>query len=512
MKTLFGLVRSDETRDLQWSALNALWYMRNRVDRDDLVDIFMYVLKENQSGAALAIDHLGSLKASEASKTLAEFYVGRNENLKNRIILAMGKIGDSTAKRFLEKVMTDTQVARHLNNAAIALARLGEKKKAVAILLKLLEDRKAYLRINAAFALGEIDAKDDASVKALMVSLRDKNDYVRSESAVALGRLKATAAEGALRSLADTKNPFVVLDAVIALNRIDFKKHRQLIFDKLLVHTNPRLSRIPARGMRFLAEQGDPEALPHLLDQLHSNQNVYDVLTLLANYDVETLTAFRPSFLYLAYASSGNPFGQFLRLLRDWKLAEFREPLLERLYRTAPYGTDRALLYFTLGMIGDKVTAEAIAQLKDVSHTNKLYRTFALANLGDAGATKELLDTVENGNLDDKRDAAFLLGAMNGDTALPELKELMKKDDAYTAVAAASALINRNQDVAFEFLYKTMREGTPVLADEAERVFLISKNDRVNDFLAAQERKERNLVTKRRVEEILYRRSPKEFR
>ena len=133
LKTLFGLVRSDETRDLQWSALNALWYMRNRVDRDDLVDIFMYVLKENQSGAALAIDHLGSLKASEASKTLAEFYVGRNENLKNRIILAMGKIGDSTAKRFLEKVMTDTQVARHLNNAAIALARLGEKKKAVAI-------------------------------------------------------------------------------------------------------------------------------------------------------------------------------------------------------------------------------------------------------------------------------------------------------------------------------------------------------------------------------------------
>ena len=57
-----------------------------------------------------------------------------------------------------------------------------------------------------------------------------------------------------------------------------------------------------------------------------------------------------------------------------------------------------------------------------------------------------------------------------------------------------------------------MREGTPVLADEAERVFLISKNDRVNDFLAGKEKRERNLVTKRRVEEILYRRSPKEFR
>ena len=508
------LVTSKKDDSLAWDALNAMWHMRNKADRDDLVDVFLHVLKEEKSGASLAVDKLGTLKADEATGALAKYYVGRGQAEKNRVILAMGKIGSGKSRKFLKKVMKTTQVARHLNNAAIALSALDEKKQVMDILLDLLASRKAYMRINAAFALGEVGQGSDRAVQGLIKALEDQNDYVRSEAAVALGRLKATAAAGPLEKLAETSNPFVQLDAVVALNRIDYKKYRQLIFDKLLVHKKAKFSRIVERGIRFLAEQQDPDALPYLLAYLRSaNPDRYgQTLQLLREYDKSGVGEFSPSLLYMAHTCRYDCFSELLRTVRKWKLAEFTSPLLERFYRTY-YSGDKTLLYFTLGKIAGKDTAARLEKVVEKGHTVRLYRLFALANLGDAKALDELIDILVAGTLEDKRDAAFLLGGLDVKDAVPRLEALMEKsDDPFTAVAAASALLAQGEQKAIDYLYKTMSKGVPIVADEAERALLVAKMEDLDEFLKKSLKKEGNIVTKRRTEEILYRRKPKEFR
>jgi len=509
---LFKQIKGKD-ESLAWESLNALWHMRNKADRDDLVDVFMYVLKEEKSGAAQAVDYLGALRADEAVSVLAKYYVGRNQNLKNRIILAMGKIGNGKARRFLKDVLKSTQVARHLNNAAIALAKLNERRETIKILLELLQDRKAYMRINAAFALGEIGAVEEDAVGGLVAALGDRNDYVRSEAAVALGRVKASGAAPKLLELAQGDNPFVALDAVVALNRIDYQKYRHLIFDKLLVHKKPKFRRIVARGIRFLAEQKDQTALPFLLAYLRADDSGSHAATLqlLRDYNVADVGPFEPSLEYLTHTCSYNCFSELLRTLREWKKGEYSVPLLERLYRVH-YGTEKTLIYFTLGKIGTPETAKTLAVFTERSHTIRMYQQFALANLGDEGAGQELVDIVRDGTLKDKRDAAFLLGALDSKSVVPKLEELMKTADPFTAVAAASALMGHGHDAAYNFLYDVMKNGTPIVADEAARMFAVSKREDVDEYLRRKCGKERDIVTKRRGEELLYQRSPKEFR
>ena len=512
LPVLYGLIKGKD-QQLAWESLAALWHMRSKADRDDLVDIFMHVLKKEKAGANLAISYLGALKAEEAVDVLSRYYVGKDQHLKNQIILAIGKIGNKKAGQFLKDVMRKTQVARHLNNAAIALAEIGQRKAAIKILLELLKDRKAYMRINASFALREIKAIEDAAVDGLVAALEDRNDYVRSEAAVALGRVKAVRATEALEKLANGENPFVALDAVIALNRIDYKKYRKLIFDKLLVHKKAKYRRIVERGILFLAEQQDAEALPYLLRDLRStNSNVYArTLQLLREYKAAQVDGFTPSLRHLASTCSYDCFSEVLRTLREWRLDGFSETLLERLYRVY-YGTDKTLLYFTLGKIAPKGTAKALRTLQEKAHTPWMYQQFALANLGDDAAGQKLIGVLQDGTLKDKRDAAFLLGALDSEAAIPRLEELMRTADPFTAVAAAGALLGHDHEEAIKYLYEVLKEGTPIVADEAARVFLIADQKNVDAFLSKAVGKERDIVTKRRSEELLYQRKPKEFR
>ena len=112
----------------------------------------------------------------------------------------------------------------------------------------------------------------------------------------------------------------------------------------------------------------------------------------------------------------------------------------------------------------------------------------------------------------DKRDASFLLGALDSAAVIPRLEELMRTADPFTAVAAAGALLGHGHQEATGYLYKVLKEGTPIVADEAARVFLIADDKDIDAFLKEAVSKERDIVTKRRSEELLYQRQPKEFR
>jgi len=514
--TLERLILKPSGENLEWNALAALWHMRNLANRGKLISVFLHVLKNKLPGSESVVDYLGQLAATEATGTLAKYYVGQNEWVKNQVILAMGKIGDKAAKEFLKDVMRTTQVARHLNNAAIALARLDEREAAEGILAGLLQDRKAYLRVNAAFALGEIEAKAGGTIQRLVAALGDPNDYVRSEAAVALGRLKAKPAEEALLKLAASDNPFVQLDAVVALTRIDFAKHRHLVMDKLLVHKDPKFARVIQRGIRILAEEGDSAALEPLLAYIRGyGADVSEALSLIPRYKREEAAQFFPSIEYLAHTSGHHVFQTVMRIIRDWQMTEMTQPLLERLYRTSPWGNERPILYYTLGKIGSKDLISKLQPIQEEQNANKLYKWFALANLGDEKALKDLLALVESGTLPDKRDASFLLGGLDGDAAkaaAPRLRELMSEADLYSAVAAAAALVNQGDTKALEFLYKIMKEGIPVVADEAARVLRVAQHQDVDKVLTVLVGNERSSATKQRAMDILQERNQKDFR
>ena len=143
----------------------------------------------------------------------------------------------------------------------------------------------------------------------------------------------------------------------------------------------------------------------------------------------------------------------------------------------------------------------------------KLYQIFAMANLGDEKSLNHLIDMVRDGTLEDKRDAAFLLAGLDSDAANAQLEKLMETADPFTAVAAAAALVGHGHKKAYEFLLYTMKEGTPVVADEAERALLVSQEKTIDEFLNSAIGKEKDVILKNRMQEILYKRAPnRDFR
>lgn len=510
---MISLLRSDRGAGFAPAIIEALWEMRNKADTGDLIDVFMFVLEEGRWGADRVIAYLGELKADAAVDALAKYYVGKSDWVKNQVVLAMGKIGNGKARQFLKNVLSTTQNARHMNNAAIAMAKLGDRKVVLDVLVKMMSDRKAYLRINAAFALGEIQATEPEAVAALTKALTDSNELVRSEAAVALGRIKAPGAVPALEELAKSTNPYLQLDAVIALNRIDFPKYRKLIETELLTKDPRKYTRVVQRGIRFLAEQKDAAALPYLQAYLRSNSNTADTLGLLEGYDPEKVKAtFDTALVYLIYRAESSNLSALLRVIREWNSNEYAPALLERLYHTPSWSGDRQLIYYALGRMGAKSVVPALAAMTEPSAETDLYRLFALANLGDADALAALLDTLENGLVDDQRNASFLLASLSHDAAIPRLRELMKKSDPFLAVAAAAALAGRGDAEALKYLYDVVRNGVPIVADEAARALLVGQHKDLDVFLDQQVKGEKDVVTKRRMEEIQYQRKPKEFR
>jgi HEAT repeat protein len=78
-----------------------------------------------------------------------------------------------------------------MHGAAHALAAMGAP--AVVALIDLLHDDSEWTRVNAAFALGEMDSNASAAVPALMRCLSDDSDRVVRTAVDALGHMGRTA-------------------------------------------------------------------------------------------------------------------------------------------------------------------------------------------------------------------------------------------------------------------------------------------------------------------------------
>lgn len=511
---LLSMLKQEEYLDLQWALVDALWMARGKINRDKLVEAFIDIVENQRPAANQVISQLGWLKDEDAVEPLAAYFVGKDDWLKNDIIVSVGRIGGKEAKNFLKKAMDKTQNARQLNNSALALAEMGEKEWVINRLEELLKDRRAYFRINAAFSLGELGKGNEKAIMALEAGLEDPNDYVRSESAVALGRIADPRSAPALEKALATTNPFIELDLVIALNRIDYKKYNQLIFDKLLVRTEAKFKRIRERGIKFLAEAKDDRVIPYILAYLHEgNANAstfaFSMLSDLGKIDPEVFKA------AILQAIIGNPGSSSessaTALIRANRIQGLEPFLIENLYHVWSDVKNRT--YLTLGQVADPGYMESIAAVKETSQETMMYKLYALASLGNQEALEKLINVLETGSLNQKRDAAFVLGYLEKPVARDRLTTLLSgTDDPLTGINACYALLPHKVDEAYDYLYKTMKTATPALADEAERTFRVSPAKQILPFLQARLDKEKDLMMRQRLSTLIYDKDVKDFR
>jgi len=491
-------------------ALTGLWRMRNEVGRSRLEATFRKALGfVDPTTAESVVAWLGAMKASGAVDDLVERFPGAPESLQNRIVIALGDIGDDDARPFLLGVLGKTQDGRLLSNSAISLRKVGAQGEAIAALRGLLTDPKAYIRINAAFALGEIG--DERAFDALTAALKDKNDYVRSETAVALGRIGDRRVVAALEETARDPNPFVRLDAVVALNRIDFDTYRPLL-DAL---RRERAERVRTRAVRFLAERGDASVLEDVIALARSapTDHRIEAVQALARMEGVPRDLITPVLLHPLLTEPYQEKLQraALRVIREQGLIGATGLLVEQLFHS--WGENRRRVLFTLGRLESPDLLARLPALDSLEERHdRLYLAYARAMHGDAAASEALFDGLANGAVGEKRDAAFLLRHVDDDKLVERVRGLLADPDPLVRLAAAHALLPRDFDGMMQRLYEALADSLPVVADEAERTLRRLEGDPVDAWLKAKVADEDRWAVRQRVAAALYAREDKQFR
>lgn len=183
-------------------------------------------------------------KRKEAVPLLLEALPRSSVYVKGQIVFILGKIGDSQANPALAEILK--------------------------------EDQNAYLRRNAAEALGKI--KNEDTLDTLCVSLFDRDGSVRQRAAWALGELGDTKAIGDLLDrMNDEKDRGVKIQIVRALGKIKDWEATPLLLNELNTGYNqPYKNEVVAS----LAEIGNREALSGLngyLDSLMKNRPTEEI-------------------------------------------------------------------------------------------------------------------------------------------------------------------------------------------------------------------------------------------
>ncbi len=510
LKAIEGYINDEDDDTLLGAALSALWEMRNIVGFSTIEKHYLRALQfENGSHRVMLINWLGKMKSRAAVPVLIDLFSEVERYHKNRIIVALGDIGDARAADFLVDYLRKTQDGRLMNNAAIALAKVGGKAQAMTELNRLMADPKAYVRVNAAFVLGEIG--DAAAFPTLTAALKDQNDFVRSEACVALGRIGDQTVVPALEAAAADWNRFVRRDAIVALNRIDFPRFRGLLVDKLL---NDDVPVIRARALRLLAEKRDPAVLQALMRNLRSGAQAekLEAVRALVGMPQANTAELVPALLYqLVSGYSTDIRGAVLQAVREQQIGAAAPMLVEIVHHA--YGQHLQRVLFTIGRLkvaGLVQQLPALGQIED--RADRLYLAFARAMHGDGESLKALLAGLSDGSVDEKRDAGFLLGKLDDKNATEALSALLTHSDPLVALHAGQALLGRDFATRAGQIYTALASPRPNQADEAERVFAKLGSDDVDTFLQEKLKTERRWFMRQRVADILEVRRDKEFR
>lgn len=452
------------------AAQDALWDLRRQLSDGQLERLVVKPLRAAQRGGSSAPNHgvlttavrlAATLKIERAGPPMRAIFEGHS-GLQNKILNALGRIGDRDAVPFLKGLLDPAAPARVLNNVAFALDRLGEDVSG--FLKQSLADRRAYIRFNAAFVAG--DLKAETVVPELLVALRDPNDYVRSNAAIALGNIASKDAIAGLQAASQEKNPVVKADALLALARIDYPTYRDRIVREVIGgrHANSR-----KKAVAFLTQRRDPQVIGAVLSALNPGHygDRAAGLALLNSFDTLTDEA---ATAFLLRAAAANEYEQDAYRL----IARFKDPragFVVRQWLTQPAGAVEQLLRIA-GRYQDPTTVPLVTPWTDKkrSLSAQLHAAFALSQISqDAAAGQTLVGAIESLPLHLKRTAARLLTEVElakVEGLTPKLRALLKHEDVYVRLYAARALLAKGEPQAAQALFAELKKKVPFIREE----------------------------------------------
>ena len=452
------------------AAQDALWEMRRQLSDRQLRRIVVGPLKASARGGddqpgrpvlTTAIQLAATLKMRDAGKPMRQIF-DRYAGLQNKILNALGRIGDRGAISFLRDRLDPAAPARVLNNVAFALDRLGED--ITPFLKKTLADRRAYIRFNTAFVAGDLKAK--AAVPELLTALKDPNDYVRSNAAIALGTIGEKSAVAGLEEASRETNPVVKSDALLALAQIDYPTYRDRIIGEVVSgrHQGSR-----TKAIAFLSSKKDPTVVADVLRALDPS-NYRDRaagLQLLNTFDGLKDGA---ATAFLMRAAAANDYeNDAYRLIG--RFVDPRAQFAMQQWLTQP-GSNVDQLLRIAGRYQDKASLPFVEPWTQPrrSLSAQLHAAYALSQINQDGAAGErLAQAIETLPLHLKRTAARLLtevdvGKINGLEA--RLKAMLKHEDVYVRLYAARALMARGEASAATVLANEIQKKRPFIRDE----------------------------------------------
>jgi HEAT repeat protein len=452
------------------AAQDALWEMRRQLKPTQLRRLVVTPLVAASRGGdnvpsngvlSTAVQLAATLKIKGAGPPMRQIFESHS-GLQNKILNALGRIGDRAAVPFLKGLLDPAAPARVLNNVAFALDRLGQDVSG--FLKQSLGDRRAYIRFNAAFVAGDLKAK--TVVPELLTALRDPNDYVRSNAAIALGNIASKDAIAGLQTASQEKNPVVKADALLALARIDYPSYRDRVVNEIVYgrHSGSR-----SKAIAFLSTQKDPKVIEPVLRALDPqgwSDRSAGLQLLEAFDDVKTPAA---SAFLLRIAARDDYDGNAYRLL-----GRFTDPQAEYVLRQwlSQPGSNVEQLLRIAGRYKNKASVPAIVPWTSEkrSLSAQLHAAFALSQIAqDERSGDTLVNAISSLPLHFKRTAARLLtevelGKIGGLDA--KLQALLKHEDVYVRLYAARALMAKGDPGAAQVLLAELKKKVPFIRDE----------------------------------------------
>lgn len=448
------------------AAQQALWDMRHQLSERQLELMVLKPLRAHGDKKpppyevlAFSVERAGDLKLEDAVGPLEELYQGQ-PSLQNRVIYNLGRIGEEDAVDFLEPLLDRTAEARQLNNITFALQRLGQDVRP--FLRSALTDKRAYIRYNAAFVVGDLKEKD--LLPELSQALGDVNDFVRGEAAVALGKVGDPAAIPALEAASREDNPVVRRDALHSLGLLDYPRFKQRVMDEL-ISSQWRGHR--ARGLRLVIDQKDRGALPELMLRLnpHDHQDAQLGLEFLGLWeDVKEPDA----LVFLVQLT--HDYAHRERALE--LLGRFGDPgtlPLVRAWARHPEG-DIGPVLGSLARYRDAQSQELVKPWfeKESATRRRLYAAWYYASINQPQGRQVLLEALEDSPVEQKRLVARFLASLDlsqGELR-PRLTKMLDHQDTYVRLYAAHVLAHHGDQEAVARLKRELDKKTPFIRDE----------------------------------------------
>ncbi|MEG3880207.1 HEAT repeat domain-containing protein [Microcoleus sp. herbarium7] len=434
----------------------------------------------------LKVELLGQGRSDEAIPDLLKFVENPDYYMRRMATDALGKIGSEKAILELLKLgeHSDSDVRW---SATDALGTIGSAK-AIPGLLKLVEDSDSYVRRMAADALGEISS--DVAIPGLLEIVKCSEFDVRRRATDALEKIGSEAVISGLLKLVECSEYDVRIMAINALEKIG----SEAVISGLLKLVEYSDYDVCKMAINALKEIGSEAAIPGLLKLIEYSE--FDVRRMAAdalgkigsesaipgllelvknsNSDISWMAAYALEQIGSEVAIFG-----LIKLLKDSNLNVHlivtdvlgeicSKASLSGLLKLAE-DSDSIVHLIMADMLGEIGFASGIPGLLKLLEDSDSYLNMC-KNTADALKKKVLrqrllilLKLVKNSDSDVRKMAAYSLGKIGSEAAIPELVKLVEDSDSIVRMSAADALGNIDCEAAIPGLLKLVEDSNSIV-------------------------------------------------